>query len=810
MGQTSGYIPGPFQGVSQAPPQVRIQGTCEEMTNCLPALPFGVSVRPPLKYAHSLLAADAEAHALLAHIVTAQGEMELLINREGGSNIPRLKSVVDGSAIALTVTPAAQTYLDTLATQPNRDFQVLTIEDTVFVTNRRVTVGLLGTTAPARPFEALIWVKQGNYAQRYSVTVDPLGASPTVTAGYNTASGASANDNYSIPTDAIAEGLYNATIRALSSAVVSGAPLNTLALDTETLRGSLIYLADADEDFTITVKDDNAGTGIKAFKDSVQRFSDLPSIAEDGIVFRIAAEAVGGDSDYWIAFEATSSDNQGIWREVRAPGSADGLDPTTMPVTLTYSGGWTLDTGAWTGRTVGDAAHSPDPPFVGNTIKALSWFKGRLKVLWEGGTVLSSSSSPYQFYTTTLATALDSDPIGLLNPSPVRSSFSQVVAFDEGRLLILGDNVQALLAADRDVAAGKVGLDTLSSTTVFSDQVPAMTIGRRVYFGAIASEGLEVYEYAVDRLSGGDVDEPMTAGCPTYIPTTIDRTASSKQAFLALFGTSGDSTVYVMNARYSEQQRVQNAFHRWELPEDLGLAGWYFSGYTLHLAMVQGARMLKFTMDLSPMGQDDVTPNGLIHLDYRIPGTLAGLAAVYDSGADTTTISGFPTASAPEAAGVKVPLADYPFGFAPEVVSSGSTSIVLRGDWTASLTSFVFGRFYDATLEPTTIFPLGQDQKPMWQGTLRLDALLVDCLKTSAIRVTAATSTRTNVAEYAGPDSTVGLGVPLSRKHANFRAPVNDNSVVTTITFSNVGFLGFTLVGFEWTGDWTPRSRRVT
>src|SRR6185312_11139759 len=102
-------------------------------------------------------------------------------------------------------------------------------EDTVFITNRLVTVGNVPTLSPSRPHEAMIWVKLGAYARTVAVTVFSAaisGGSQTIS--YTTGDGSNSADSQGVGTDRIANGLYSATNPQPGRVVISGTQLSNL------------------------------------------------------------------------------------------------------------------------------------------------------------------------------------------------------------------------------------------------------------------------------------------------------------------------------------------------------------------------------------------------------------------------------------------------------------------------------------------------------------------------------------------------------------------------------------------------------
>ena len=93
------------------------------------------------------------------------------------------------------------TYITT--TNPVKDLQMDNIGDYTFILNKTVTAKLADETYPnPYPYSAMVFVKQGDYAIDYKITVN----GQTVT--YTT----SATDKVTLKTNSIATNLYNSLV----------------------------------------------------------------------------------------------------------------------------------------------------------------------------------------------------------------------------------------------------------------------------------------------------------------------------------------------------------------------------------------------------------------------------------------------------------------------------------------------------------------------------------------------------------------------------------------------------------------------
>ncbi len=821
MARVSGEVPSPYLGVSQADPTVRLPGACQAMENCITIIPGGTQPRPPLELARSPLVRisdglpiTADPYALFQPVDRGGTDLDivLMLNREGASVQPYLFFNSTWDPCPCTVSIPALNYLSATgaSTKPCQDFRVVTIEDTTFITHRKKNVGLLGTTAPARPFEALIWCKTGGYARKTVVTVTSTWGS--YTASFSTADGGTAADALATGTDRLAKALYDGTDPSPTHDTPNPNPLNALVAAhgfTVTLLGSLIYLSHPTVDFTVTVTDDAGSTAVVGVKDRVQRFSDLPEVAVQDFTVQIAQEAAGANNDYFVAFDSTAKP-KGVWREVVAPGAPLGIDPATMPLRLYLDSGgnYILDVGLWTGRTVGDDTLAPDPPFTGEPIVDIGWWRGRLLVISPSSAELSASNNPYTFYPTTLAAALASDPISLLPPGKGRNRFRQIATFDE-RVVITGNKGQAIVGAGDTVAPDVTYIKPLAGAS-FDDQVPIQTCSSKVYFAAARKKFKAVYELATDRISGQQIPADLSAAVPKYIPETVDRADTLETEYMTVYGSSGSARMIVHTFRADEDaQRVQNAWNAWTLPEGYTCAGYFFKDHRLFMNLMnpEGFFTAAF-MDVSPDQTDD-GGSLLTYLDLRF--TEALTITTYNSGTDQTEFdfTGLTAADGLQAvvrgtAG----FGDAPEGYALQVVLLTPTTMLVQGDWTGA--ALWFGYPYDAWFEPSRFFMRTSDGNTRSGGRLTIKHLDTKVQAGSYMYQRVIHRGRSDKEPYRAIVGGDPQALPVAADPVTISIPIGARNEDLRLRLGSDNHLGFKLYGMEWAGSYTPKATSST
>ncbi len=160
-------VPNLIQGVSQQSDATRFAGQCEEQENALSSVAEGLKKRPHTKHIAKLIASAISTESFIHFINRSETEKYVIIH--DGTNL-RAFNILDGSvatingASSLAVT---DTYLDS-----NPEFfKALTLGDnTILLNSSRVTSETANRT-PVVSSEALVFVKQGDYGTKYSISL---------------------------------------------------------------------------------------------------------------------------------------------------------------------------------------------------------------------------------------------------------------------------------------------------------------------------------------------------------------------------------------------------------------------------------------------------------------------------------------------------------------------------------------------------------------------------------------------------------------------------------------------------------------
>lgn len=822
MAQESAYVPAPYNGISQSAASVRLLEQAADLQDCLVDLPDGWRKRPPIRWLGEVLSATGLPTAKVHKIVDPDDASLkfLLVNREGAVTVPRLYDAATMALIPLTVSGAAQTYLNTAATPLKSTLRISQAVDNTIITSRHNVIGVDASLVATRPHEALAFVKSGAFGKKYQLLVQKSGG--TLRTGVVvTPDGTDASDSFFVATDHIAGAIAGADTYTSANGATHTSIMADLATDgfTVVIKGAVIYLAHT-TDFTVSVQDDQGGAAFVVAKDTVNNFSDLP---KDGVTdgFTVSVVPTRGDQQgaYYVKFVANPPRGQSPWQETVAPGSQKGFDTTDMPIRVRKDSGgnWQCEAPAWKQRTVGSESLSIDPLFVGDSIEDVGYAFGRLVILSQEECFLTAADDPFRIYPATLTTQIDSDPVSL-SPPTGDAKFRSLTTFSSDALegaFLTGLQQQCILRQPGDgaVTPNNVKLARMCTYVLkdtFTDLRP-MENNSKVYLpvplGSLYS-GLR--ELQVDRISGETLGDDLTAAQPKYLPAGINVAATCQTNYTSMYGVAGTTKIYTHVHRYNGTQRVQNGMFTWNIP-----SGWTLLDIAAHgtlfyffLTSDDIGRICAFAVETNPQSLDDDASSTVItKLDMK-QSEAEVVSRTYNAGTNRTTIvsqvplpagRGYVAARAGSVGG-------YLEGYLAEVISQPTaTSIVIKGDWTGTI-KFYLGIGYVGIWEPSTINKYSPQDSRIMHGRLTLGRIHFDLKDSTALSVEVAISTRsTRTYEL----KQITFGTP-SLYTGEWVVPIKGESPHVRIRILDAGHVGAVISGFEWEGDFISKARRTT
>ena len=179
-------VPNLAQGVSQQPDNLRYPGQCDEQINAWATVVEGLVKRPNSRHVGKLFTTKVTNDAFVQLIDRDENKQFAAVIDNNDCSVFDL---ADGSEKTVTITADAQTYLNAITT-PRTDVKALTVADYTFIANKEQVVSLGSTLSPllsqgagpdgvlgtsddvSNQYEALVFVKLGDYSKEYSVEID--------------------------------------------------------------------------------------------------------------------------------------------------------------------------------------------------------------------------------------------------------------------------------------------------------------------------------------------------------------------------------------------------------------------------------------------------------------------------------------------------------------------------------------------------------------------------------------------------------------------------------------------------------------
>jgi len=158
-------VPNLAQGVSQQPDNLRYPGQCDEQVNAWATVVEGLVKRPNTRHISKLFTSKVSPNA---HVqIIDRDETNRFVSVIDNNDLS-VFDLNDGSEKTVTITADAQTYLNNIS-NPREDVKALTVADYTFIANKEQTVSLGSSVSPALSYEALVFVKLGDYDKQYAV-----------------------------------------------------------------------------------------------------------------------------------------------------------------------------------------------------------------------------------------------------------------------------------------------------------------------------------------------------------------------------------------------------------------------------------------------------------------------------------------------------------------------------------------------------------------------------------------------------------------------------------------------------------------
>lgn len=569
MSLSSYTIPNLIQGVSQQPDAQRDPSQGEVQINAMSSLAEGLRKR--------------EASQVIAKVSTSGfGDVffhQILRDTEEKYLVAVSKTAIkvydlQGEERSVSA-PAGYGYLSSVVSA-KADIRAATIADFTFISNTRAVTAMDAALAPEVPrpstHEALVWVKAANYGQTYKVNVNGTQATVTTAVAAVVVQGTTTVENR-ISSEDIAASI------ATALAGVSGVSINRV--------GSVLHLTSANP-ITLSATDARANADVTAITNSVQAFTELPTIAPEGYQVEVVGDPGNKFDGYYVKFVPRSgvgAFGEGSWQETVSPGVPYKLNPATMPHVLvrlpndtfyfgpadgSTQGGVTMP--KWGERVAGDFNTAPDPSFIGYAIQDVFIYKNRLGFLADENVILSRTRDFFEFFPETVTTVLDTDPIDL-TASNARVAVLRYAVPYQDELIIFSDQIQFRFNTAESILSPATAQITVLTQYEIDPDVRPIPVAGTIIFCQTNGQWSQFREFSVRGAGTALVADAsdLTGYVSSFIPGEVTKLTANDtgNVWFAISDQQGyQDRIYVFKYFYRNSgdgaERVQSSWSYWQ------------------------------------------------------------------------------------------------------------------------------------------------------------------------------------------------------------------------------------------------------
>ena len=528
--------------------------------------------------------------------------------------------------------PDGTTYLNT--SNPRNEIKTVTIADFTFVVNTSVTTAMDTTLSAGNITQAVIFIKQVSNDTVYTVTVDGVTVTDDTT-----------NDS-SLSTAQVATDLANGLSSGLSGFNIAR-------------NGSVIHVKKADgSNFSIDGSDTQGNTQLQVVKNSVQRFTDLPTVSPNGYVVEVKGDENTNFDNYYVKFVTNNGGTfeEGQWEETIEAGIPFKFNYSTMPHVLirqadgnfrfarvdgdTYTvSGQSFELPKWGERTAGDEESALDPSFIGRNINNVFFFRNRLGFLADDNVILSNVSEFFNFFPDTVLTVVDSHPIDVAASHTKVAILKHAVTMGE-QLILFSEQTQFVLSSSADNLTPTTANVLVATEFESSDDAAPVGSGSSIYFLTKKGTFAGVREYITQTDVTLKDAANITIHVPRLIPSNIFKLAvSNNQDILVCLGTDNPNKLFINRWLFGGQgQKVLNSWFTFTINANRRIKNIDFIGTDLFLVIEEDNVV---TLEKLPFESDFKETNSdfEFHLDHKVTEGSTGVSIAFNAGTNKTTFT---------------------------------------------------------------------------------------------------------------------------------------------------------------------------
>jgi hypothetical protein len=817
MGLVSRAIPTLLRGISQAADATKQADHADLQDNANSSPVQGLTKRSGSQFVTSI-SSSTLGNVHIQTINRDTTERYIAIFSNGNVKVYEL----DGTEKTVNK-PDGTTYLNT--SNPRDQIKTVTIADFTFVVNTSVTAAMDTTLSPGNITQAVVFVNQVSDKTTYTLTVDGTTATKDTTT------------DSTLSTTTVATALKNG---------LSGLSGFTIAQN-----GAVLHIKKNDgSNFSIDGTDTQGNSHLTVVKNSVQRFTDLPTVSPNGMVVEVKGDESTNFDNYYVKFVTNNGGalEEGQWEETVEAGITFKFNYDTMPHVLirqadgnfrfarvdgdTYTiSGTDFTLPKWGERTVGDLESAPNPSFIGTNINNVFFFRNRLGFLADDNVVLSRVSEFFNFFPETVLTVVDSDPIDVAASHTKVAILKNAVTMGE-QLILFSDQTQFVLASSSDSLTPKSANVIVATEFESSDLVAPVGSGSSIYYLTDKGQFAGVREYITQENAAIKDAANITIHVPRLIPVNIFKFAvSTNEDVLVLLGSDNPNKLYVNRWLIGDNNRkILNSWSTYTFNPSRSIKNIDFIGTDMFIVFEEAS---KVTLEKIPFEANfrETYADFEYHLDHKVTEATTGVSVSYNSGTDVTTftvpyrlrakmtvvgryLNTGETSTFVDTQGNTKNLKPGQVLLTANATNGSTSTITISGDYRNS--KFIIGEPYEMhyrfSTQRLTQSGGGSNQGEVISGRLQLRNFYLKFEDTGFFKVEVTPQNRdTSIHKFTGrflgaASSAIGQ---INLETGTFKFPVMSRADRVTIDVKNDTFLPTQLASAEYEAQFHVRSRRI-
>ena len=391
--------------------------------------------------------------------------------------------------------------------------------------------------------DGYLWINSANPANPYTYSVT-----------------ASDNASHTVVATVTTETTSNGAASAIATAINANANFSAVA------NGSVVRITATNSTIKSVDSYDSFGNQATfAWSNEVTSHTELPANLGFEATVRVVGNADNGFDDYWLKCI------DGVWKETLDPTVKPLIDAQYMPHVLVRNANDTFTLkqyDKWKDRVVGDDESNPYPSFIASEdngspkIKDIFFFKNRLGFITERTVAMSEVGEYGNFWRTTVATLLDSDPIDTAVDT-TKAIQLEYATYLEDSVMLFSDKAQFKLSGGSIVSPSSVQITQTSSYEI-NKAIRPLYMNDKIFFCTIRGNYSAIMQYQIKSTNTSSEAIDITAHVQSYIPKSVTKlTGSSTNNMLFLTDFNSD-TVYCYKYYESGMDTIQSAWFKWQ------------------------------------------------------------------------------------------------------------------------------------------------------------------------------------------------------------------------------------------------------